>query len=89
MPVYRITETSTGDQIVVNEPTDWDAWMHYRVARRMRTDGGAMPFDCRMRVTGTPAHHDYAVEQIDPDTGLVVEGTYLTAFRAVPTEGCD
>jgi hypothetical protein len=89
MATYRITETSTGDQIVVNEPTDWDAWMHYRLSRRMRADGGAMPFDSRTRVTGMPAHHDYAVEQIDPDTGLVVEGTYLTAFRGVPTEGRD
>ena len=89
MPTYRITETLTGDQIVVNEPTDWDAWMHYRASRRMRADGGAMPFDFRMRVTGMPAHHDDAVEKIDPDTRLVVEGTYLTAFRAVPTEGCD
>jgi hypothetical protein len=89
MPVYRITDTATGEHWLVDEPTDWDAWMHYRAARRMRADGGAMPFDCRMRVTGAPAHHDYAVEQIDPDTGLVVEGTYLTAFRGVPTEGRD
>ncbi len=89
MPTYRITETSTSDQIVVNEPTDWDAWMHYRASRRLRSDGGGMPFDCRMRVTGMPAQHDYAVEQIDPDTGLVVEGTYLTAIRVVPRPGHD
>ena len=89
MPTYRITETWTGDQIVVNEATDWDAWMHYRVSRRMQAGGGQMPFDCRMRVTRTPAHHDYAVEQIDPDTGLVVEGTYLTALRVVQTPGPD
>ena len=30
MPTYRITDTASGDQRVVNQPTDWDAWMHYR-----------------------------------------------------------
>jgi hypothetical protein len=87
MPTYRITETSTGDEFVVNETSDWDAWGRYRVSRRMRAGGGPMPLDCRMRVTGAPAHHDYAVEQIDPDTGLVVEGTYLTALRVLSTPG--
>jgi hypothetical protein len=70
MPTYRITETATDNQLVVRETTDWDAWMHYRFKRRMMAGGGLMPFDCRMRVTGTPGRHDYAVEQIDLDTGM-------------------
>jgi len=84
VPTYRITETATGEQRVVDQPTDWDAWMDYRFTRRMEAGGGPMPFDARMRVTGTPARHAYAVEQIDPDTGAVIEGTYLTVFRSVP-----
>lgn len=46
-----------------------------------------MPFDAKMRVTGTPARHDYAVEQIDPDTGTIVGGTYFTVFRRVDATG--
>jgi hypothetical protein len=87
MPTYRITETATGEQMTVREPTDWDAWMHFRFMRRIAGGGTPMPFDAKMRVTGTPARHDYTVEQIDPDTGTIVEGTYLTIFRSVDATG--
>jgi hypothetical protein len=87
MPSYRITETATGNHLVVREPTDWDAWMHYKFTRRTMDGGGPMPFDGRMRVTGNRGRHDYAVEMIDPDTGIIIEGTYLTAFRVVPDAG--
>lgn len=87
MPTYRIIETATSEQMTVCEPTAWDAWMHFRLMRRIAGGGASMPFDARMRVTGTPAHHDYAVEQIDPDTGAIVEGTYLTIFRSVDATG--
>jgi hypothetical protein len=52
MPVFCVTDAVIGDQLTVEQPTDWDAWMHYRFTRRMVAGGGAMPFDCRMRVTG-------------------------------------
>lgn len=78
MPVYRVTDTRSGEQTAFNQPTDWDAWMAYRFEHLND------PFPrLRFRATSTPGPHHYAIEQIDPVTGDVVSGTYLTMFQSV------
>ena len=78
MPVYRVTDTRTGKQVVHTEPTDWDAWMAYRVGH-LDDDFARL----RFRATGTAGPHHYAIEEIDPATGAVLIGTYLTMFQSV------
>jgi hypothetical protein len=78
MPVYRITDTATGEQFYIDETTDWDAWMHfkmfihpYRPAERRRSLKGR--FDAKAE----PGGHHIAVERLALG-GAVAEGTYIT-----------
>jgi hypothetical protein len=85
MPVYRVTDTATDEQFYFDEPTDWDAWMHfkmfvnpYRPADRCRSLEGR--FDAKAELGG----HHIAVERLALG-GAVVEGTYITFIPSDPT----
>jgi hypothetical protein len=78
MPSYLVTDTRTGERATIRETTDWDAWMAYRFSHP--EDHFARQ---RFRATGTPGAHHYAIEKIDPTTGEVVQGTYLTMLWAI------
>lgn len=78
MPNYRVTDTATGEQFMIRETTDWDAWMHWKgLVNSMRPAERRLNTKRHFKAEGTPGGHHLAVEEID-DAGQVVMGTYIT-----------
>jgi hypothetical protein len=79
MPVFRVTDTTTGEHVLLDEPTDWDAWMHFKcLIHRCRHPQERGPMTKNFRAEAAPGGHHYAIERLAVGSGEVVEGTYLT-----------
>lgn len=81
MPVYRVTNIRTGQHGTYIEPTDRAAWLSYRLGH---------PDDAfarlEFRSSTVPATHHYSIEEIEPDSGALKLGVYLTMLRAFDGE---
>jgi hypothetical protein len=81
MPVYRITDTATSEHWLVDEPTAWDAWMHFKMTiHAFRWAGDRRSLSGRFDAKAAPGGHDFAIERLALGSGKVVEdeSTYIT-----------
>jgi hypothetical protein len=85
MPVYRITDTATSEHWLVDEPTDWDAWMHFKMTiHAFRWAGDRRSLSGRFDAKAAPGGHDFAIERLALG-GAAIEGTYITFVPVDPT----
>lgn len=65
MPVYRVTDIATGERWQADQPTDWDAWMHFKmVIHQFRWGGDRRSLSGRFDAKATPGEHDFAIERL-------------------------